>query len=136
MSRDILKHISSYKHLSNKCFSRPYFLRITIMILSSLCKVIFYSRVTLQLPIACALALTLILHLLIVLLLLEIVVVVVIVIVQLITRVLGRFGKVDGFTACAPAVADDVVRVDFLHVVLIFFFGFSHAGISSALDMC
>ena len=82
-------------------------------------------------------ATTLVFHLAVISLLLKIVVVVVVIIVQLIAGVLGCFGKVDCFTTCAPAVADYIVRVDFLHVVLIFFFffGWDRTNISSTPDM-
>jgi len=60
----------------------------------------------------------------IMLLLFEVVVLIVIVIFQLIARVLGCFSEVNGFTTSAASVTDDVVRVYFLHVVIVFFFSY------------
>ena len=76
---------------------------------------------------------TLLLHFTVFLLLLEIVIVLVIIVVQRIARIFRCFGKVDRFPTCAPAVSDNIVRVDFLHVVFIFFFGCSRTGISQML---
>lgn len=55
-------------------------------------------------------------------LLLEIVILFIVIVFKLITSVLGRFCEIDGFAPRATAVVDDVVRVDFFHVVVIFFF--------------
>lgn len=90
----------------------------------------FYPQIALQPHTDACSAEILILHLVVILLFFEIIILLVIIIVQLVARVLGCFGEVDGFTACAPAVADDVVRVNFLHVVVVFLFSCSHAGFS------
>ena len=79
---------------------------------------------------------TLILHLVVVVVLFFEIVILVIVVVQFIPRILGCFSEVDGFAACAPAVTDDIVRVDFLHVVFVLLFGFRYNGVNSVLGVC
>lgn len=59
-------------------------------------------------------------HRVLVFLLLKVVVFVVVVI-EVVARVLGRLGEVDGLAARAPTVGEDVVRIDFAEVVVLFF---------------
>ena len=80
-------------------------------------------------------ATTLVFHLAVFFLLFEFFICFVFIIVNLVASVFGCFGKVDCFPTCASAVADYIVRVDFLHVVFIFFFGCSRTNISSTPDV-